>query len=117
MSRPQTPVTERFWNRVDKTLGHGPKGECWVWVAGHDGYGYGAIRYKGKSVVTHRVSWEMANGLIPDGMKVLHRCDNPPCVNPDHLFLGTHQDNMADMKEKKRYANRHTKRTVAQQRV
>lgn len=77
---------ETFWSKVDKT------GECWVWVAGRFVTGYGAYRNQG----AHRVSWGLMNGPIPAGLFVLHRCDNPPCVRPDHLFLGTHTDNMHD---------------------
>jgi hypothetical protein len=64
---------------------------------------YGAI-----STGTHRLAWELANGPIPAGLQVLHRCDNPRCCNPDHLFVGTQQDNMADMALKKRSRNRYT---------
>ena len=71
------------------------------------GGGYGRVymgQRDGRSVHVgaHRVAWEKVNGPIPDGMQVLHKCDNPPCVNEDHLFLGTHRDNMIDMTEKGR---------------
>lgn len=64
--------------------------------------GYGIMRVRGKVLKTHRIAWELANGPIPDGLSVCHSCDNPPCCNVEHLFLGTHADNMADMIAKKR---------------
>lgn len=86
----------RFWSRVDKS------GECWVWKGSVTPPGYGRIGYDGKRGYAHRLSWELANGPIPDGMFVLHRCDNRVCVRPEHLFLGTQSDNMADMDAKGR---------------
>lgn len=65
--------------------------------------GYGRIRVDGKSWLAHRFSWVLANGPIPEGMYVCHRCDNPPCINPEHLFLGTQTDNMRDMAAKGRW--------------
>jgi hypothetical protein len=83
---------DSFWNKVNKTSG------CWIWTAANkDGYG----RYS-NSGYAHRISWEMHFGKIPAGMFVCHKCDNPPCVNPDHLFLGTNQDNVNDMRAKGR---------------
>jgi hypothetical protein len=70
---------------------------CWVWSGATNRKGYGVYIFRGKYVGAHRVAWTLFRGPIPDGLFVLHRCDNPPCLNPDHLFLGTHNDNMIDM--------------------
>jgi hypothetical protein len=87
---------DRFWNKVDKT------GDCWTWTACRNALGYGSFRFEGKVSLAHRVSHILNIGPIPDGMLVIHSCDNPSCVNPSHLSLGTHQDNMDDMAEKGR---------------
>jgi hypothetical protein len=81
--------------------------ECWGWTAGTSEFGYGLIGEGGcggRLIGAHMVSWVIHFGLIPDGKKVLHECDNPPCTNPKHLFLGTLQDNVRDMVEKGRHA-------------
>jgi hypothetical protein len=100
----EKPIEERFWKKVQKCS----PDECWNWFGAKKEFGYGIIRYEKSIVRAHRVSYEMTYGKIPDGMYVLHRCDNPPCVNPAHLFLGTHQDNMNDMCDKGRIARKLT---------
>ena len=108
------PLADKFWDSVHKTSSD----ECWLWTASCFSNGYGQIYNPGATRKAHRVSWELHHGPIPDGMDVLHSCDNPPCVNPSHLFLGTHQDNMADRDRKGRGAagSKHplTKLTTAQ---
>ncbi len=84
------PIEERFWSKVDKT------GSCWLWTGCKHPQGYGRIGVSKKVKYAHRISWELHNGTIPEGAHVLHKCDVPCCVNPDHLFLGTHRDNMQD---------------------
>lgn len=85
-----------------------PNSGCWLWMAGimsnRPRQQYGVIRLNRNSIgIAHRVSYELFCAPIPEGMHVLHRCDNTYCVNPEHLSLGTHEDNMRDMKLKKRY--------------
>ncbi len=73
---------------------------CWIWTASKDTHGYGKT---GRNIKTHRLSWEVNVGPIPPGLCVLHKCDNPPCCNPQHLFLGTKKDNSQDMSSKNRH--------------
>lgn len=94
--RNQTPAQRIFGKH---TLG---VNGCWEWTGKLDYLGYGRLGFKNKLVLAHRLSWRAHKGEIPDGLCVLHKCDNRKCINPDHLFLGTHQDNMADRDRKKR---------------
>jgi HNH endonuclease len=79
-----------------------PNSGCWIWTASINRLGYGTVAHKGKIWKAHRVSWDLYTGVIPEGMSVLHKCDNRLCVNPDHLFLGDQTDNMRDMVAKGR---------------
>lgn len=93
--------TDRFWEKVRKSPD--PDG-CWVWTAGFRGGGYGGFHRSNppREERAHRSSYSMFVGAIPDGMDVLHRCDRPACVRPDHLFLGTDKDNSDDKHAKGR---------------
>lgn len=100
LSRFNERFIQLFWSRVNKT------DECWEWTRGGtvkgSNTGYGRVSYQNKMHLAHRVAYELTFGLIPEGVLVLHRCDNPPCCNPDHLFLGDHSANMQDMLQKER---------------
>lgn len=87
---------ERFWSHVEKSDG------CWLWTGELAGKGYGRMKFAGVREHAHRMSWEFANGPVQAGLLVLHKCDTPACVRPDHLFLGTQKDNMRDMHAKGR---------------
>lgn len=94
-------IKERFWSKVDKSNLDG----CWIWKAslsGQNGYGFFRIGKAEGCTTAHRFSYTLEKGIIPQGMLVCHSCDNPKCVNPNHLFLGTHRDNAIDRKNKGR---------------
>jgi len=80
-----------FWNKVQKT------DTCWEWIGSKNNGGYGKFWFKRKCINSHRFAWLLTYGDIPKGNYVLHHCDNPSCVRPDHLFLGSQRDNMQDM--------------------
>lgn len=91
------PLEERFWSKVRKADG------CWEWTGAKIPQGYGQLSVDGKLCRVHRLSYILANGFIPAGLLVLHRCDNRGCVRPSHLFLGTQTDNMRDAVRKDRW--------------
>lgn len=100
MSNPSLPEesVRLFWSKIEKT-----EDGCWIWKGASGGrQGYGSFSYKGKAYRAHRLAWSLENGPIPEGHFICHRCDNPPCVNPAHLFAGTALDNVRDMWEKGR---------------
>lgn len=105
---PITPAT-RFWAKVDRNgpaPAHLPQlGNCWLWTAAIGHWGYGKLRVNKRWCLAHRCSYEMANGPIPRGCLILHRCDIPACVRPSHLRLGTARDNTQDMRSKGRAAD------------
>lgn len=100
-ARPTLSLAERFWSKVER----GEPEACWEWQGARKASGYGNLSLGPPDYVTdtaHRVAYELAYGPIPDGLIVCHTCDNPPCVNPKHLWLGTHSDNGLDMVAKGR---------------
>ena len=104
---------QRFWLKVNKT------DYCWEWVAGKIKSGYGEYWSGEKMVYAHRFSWEISNGKIPEGLCVLHKCDNPSCVRPSHLFLGTNLDNSKDAVLKNRivFGENHYKTKLTENKV
>lgn len=91
-----TKLKERFFNFIERD------GDCWIWIGHVTQNGYGQIKYKSKALAAHRLSYEIHKGPISEGMYICHSCDNPRCVNPEHLWEGTHTDNMRDMYAKGR---------------
>lgn len=89
---------KRFWEKV-KILS---KNACWEWQAGKFHYGHGQFSLKRKNFKAHRISYILTKGSIPNGKCVLHKCDNPPCCNPSHLYVGTQKDNAQDRKKRGR---------------
>lgn len=100
-SRPKRDRWEAKIRHADHTTD-----DCCVWTGARSSFGYGQLRtgQRGLIEMAHRLAWQFENGPIPDGLSILHTCDNPPCVRPSHLFLGTQLDNMRDMMAKGRHA-------------
>lgn len=90
-------IHSRIWPKVNKTK------TCWLWIGLRNSKGYGRIYYQKKHWILHRLVWELMREEIPPGMCALHKCDVPNCVNPDHLFIGTPQDNIDDKMRKGRW--------------
>ena len=91
---------KHFWDRVDIR----GKDECWEWRGGRQAFGHGRLRVCGRRWLAHRFSYTISFGPIPHGLFVLHKCDNPPCVNPNHLYVGTQNDNVQDRVDRDRSA-------------
>jgi len=94
-----TKAAERFWRKVNST---GGENACWPWTGAKDSCGYGGVSINYKNHGAHRLAFALSLGEIPKGLCVLHRCDNPSCCNPAHLFLGTHYENIMDKMKKGR---------------
>lgn len=97
---------DKFWSKVNKNgpvPDHDPDlGACWEWLGGGNGKGYGQMRVNYQHITTHKMAWELTNGEIPKGLRVMHKCENSLCCNPAHLFLGTTKDNAKSMIKKGR---------------
>lgn len=87
------PFVERFWIRVDRSNENG----CWIWKGDRSKKGYGQLKINGTNARAHRIAYKLEHGIIPDGLLVLHRCNNPSCVRPSHLYAGTPKDNSRDL--------------------
>lgn len=102
----------RFWKFVEKT------DDCWIWRGSLDKEGYGCFNYRSKTIKAHRYSFELYNNRrIANGSFICHKCDNPSCVNPDHIYEGTHKDNMNDLRDRKRWGKKRKNYSELQKRA
>jgi hypothetical protein len=90
------PNNRTLQSRLEQYSIPEPNSGCWLWIGADDGHGYGQLNIGGKVIKAHRAAWELKVGPIPSGLNVCHKCDTPPCINPDHLFLGTRGENIRD---------------------
>jgi hypothetical protein len=95
-ARRTVPINEHFWTKVDRS------GDCWLWMAARRPSGYGTYYIDRVPMLAHRVAWELTYGPIPKGLWICHSCDTPPCVRPEHLFLGSGRANAMDARRKGR---------------
>lgn len=107
---PSKKDLQRFWSNIDTT---GGMFECWLWTASTAAEGYGYIWWGSRREYTHRISYTIHHGPIPEGLHILHRCDNPRCVNPTHLWAGSHKQNMHDKMHKGRSGTAKVTREIA----
>lgn len=105
------PIADRFWSKVRV----GATDECWPWLGAIGSGGYGMFRRDTRHIRANRMAWILTYGEIPEHMLACHKCDNPPCCNPAHLFLGTFKDNMADMRSKNRQSRRGAAKLTTEQ--
>lgn len=105
-------VEDNFWSKVDKTPGHGRNGDCWLYIGGKNAGGYGVFNLPRpnphRTIVASRFAFLSAFGWLLEGACVCHKCDNPPCVNPSHLWIGTRAENLEDMRAKGRAVYSHS---------
>lgn len=94
----------KFWNKVDLPF-EATNEDCWLWNASKNNCGYGQFWFNKKSMRAHRLSYLWYKGEIPEGLEVCHKCDEPSCINPNHLFVATHQQNLQDCADKNRLNN------------
>lgn len=99
-------LATRLLAKVDATEKHGPRGDCWKWNGATDSWGYGRIAVNGKNRTAHRLSYALFRGPVPSDKLVLHKCDVAHCINPAHLYIGTHADNVNDAYRRNRYPSK-----------
>lgn len=97
--RAPRPLEDRFWEKVDRS---GGDNSCWLWTSALDTKGYGVIQIHGKTIKATRVAYQLTTGPIPPGLLMCHTCDNPPCVNPRHLYAGSYSENGIDASQRGR---------------